>query len=204
MTYSPTTWINNSTPALNAANLNKMETGIDEAHDAANITNTPSGNIAATDVQAAIDELETEKESVVTAHHARHETGGGDVIANAIAAGNSGLMSGADKTKLNGVEALADVTDVTNVTAAGALMETTYNANTLVVAVTDDTPVALGVGASEIVGRTAGGNIDSLTATETRTVLAVEENEFRRGKQFVYCKNQMEKEVFLCIFLEKI
>ena len=35
----------------------------------------------------------------------------------------SGLMSAADKTKLNGVETGADVTDTTNVTAAGALMD---------------------------------------------------------------------------------
>lgn len=35
-----------------------------------------------------------------------------------------GLMSAADKTKLDGVEASADVTDATNVTAAGALMTT--------------------------------------------------------------------------------
>lgn len=33
-----------------------------DAHDAANITNTPSGNIASTTVQAAINELDTEKE----------------------------------------------------------------------------------------------------------------------------------------------
>jgi hypothetical protein len=44
-----------------------------------------------------------------------------------------------------------------------------------VIAITDDTPIALGVAASEIVGRTAGGNIDSLTATEARTVLNVED-----------------------------
>jgi len=43
-------------------------------------------------------------------HAATHVTGGGDTIADAIAAGNSGLMSGADKTKLDGMEALADVT----------------------------------------------------------------------------------------------
>ena len=34
-----------------------------------------------------------------------------------------GLMSSSDKTKLDGIEASADVTDVTNVTAAGALMD---------------------------------------------------------------------------------
>ena len=43
-------------------------------------------------------------------HAASHVTGGGDTIADAIAAGNSGLMSGAMLTKLNGIEALADVT----------------------------------------------------------------------------------------------
>ena len=37
---------------------------------------------------------------------------------------DAGLMIPADKTKLDGVEALADVTDVTNVTSAGALMRT--------------------------------------------------------------------------------
>jgi hypothetical protein len=153
-----------------------METGIDDAHDCANITNTPVGNIAATNVQGAINELETEKENTLTAHHTRHVTGGGDVIADAIAAGNSGLMSGADKTKIDGIEATADVTDTANVTSAGALMETTYNAQSVVIAITDDTPIALGIAASEIVGRTAGGNVDSLTATEARTVLNVEDN----------------------------
>jgi hypothetical protein len=33
MAYTPTVWVNNTTPAINADNLNKMETGIDEAHD---------------------------------------------------------------------------------------------------------------------------------------------------------------------------
>lgn len=44
-----------------------------------------------------------------TAHAGTHVTGGGDTIANAIAAGNSGLMSGADKTKLDGIAAGAEV-----------------------------------------------------------------------------------------------
>ena len=37
------------------------------------------------------------------AHAGNHVTGGGDTIADAVAAGNSGLMSGADKTKLDGL-----------------------------------------------------------------------------------------------------
>lgn len=48
-----------------------------------------------------------------TAHATSHVTGGTDVIANAVAAGNAGLMSGADKTKLDGVAsgATANSTD---------------------------------------------------------------------------------------------
>ncbi len=44
------------------------------------------------------------------------------VVAQAIAAGNAGAMSGADKTKIDGIEAGADKTDSTNVNAAGATM----------------------------------------------------------------------------------
>ncbi len=62
-----------------------------------------------------------------SAHATSHVTGGADVIANAVAAGNSGLMTGADKTKLDGIEALADVTDAGNVGSSihGATGKTT-------------------------------------------------------------------------------
>lgn len=33
MAYTPTNWVNDSAPAINATNLNKIETGIDDAHD---------------------------------------------------------------------------------------------------------------------------------------------------------------------------
>ena len=82
------------------------------------VTNTPAGTIAATTVQAALNELDTEKESTSTSHAARHVTGGGDTVADAIAGGNSGLMSGAAKTKLDGIEALADVTDAVNIASS--------------------------------------------------------------------------------------
>ena len=39
------------------------------------------------------------------------------------AASDSNVFTDADHSKLNGIEASADVTDVTNVTAAGALMD---------------------------------------------------------------------------------
>lgn len=41
--------------------------------------------------------------------HAAEHVAGDDIIADAVAAGNAGLMTGADKTKLNGIE--TDATD---------------------------------------------------------------------------------------------
>jgi hypothetical protein len=49
----------------------------------------------------------------------------------AIAGGARGLMSGADKTKLDGIEALADVTDAGNVAAAGAVMDSDFAGSTV-------------------------------------------------------------------------
>lgn len=33
MTYEPTTWVDNQAPGITAAQLNRVETGVDEAHD---------------------------------------------------------------------------------------------------------------------------------------------------------------------------
>ena len=52
-----------------------------------------------------------------------HVGAGGVAHANAVAAGAAGFMTGADKDKLDNIEALADVTDSTNVAAAGAIMD---------------------------------------------------------------------------------
>ena len=42
MTYTATNWVNDSEPAINAANLNKLEAGVVAAHDAvANIELAP-------------------------------------------------------------------------------------------------------------------------------------------------------------------
>jgi len=57
--YSKTTWVNGQTPAINAANLNKMETGIDEAHD--HIAGTPDEITATSEgVAASLTTLNTE------------------------------------------------------------------------------------------------------------------------------------------------
>ena len=43
--------------------------------------------------------------------------------------------------KLNLIEPLADVTDATNVDAAGATMNADFNANTILIAVSDNVPL---------------------------------------------------------------
>lgn len=56
----------------------------------------------------------------------------------------------------------ADVTDATNVDAAGAVMEADFNTQTILIAITDDTPTALVIGEQAVVGRLTGGNIAAL------------------------------------------
>jgi len=100
-------------------------------------------------------------------HASNHLTGGSDPI-GAADFDSEGLMSAAYASKLDGVEALADVTDTTNVAAAGALMTSSLAANistflatpssaNLRAAVTDES----GNGAMLF----AGGNIGTATAT---------------------------------------
>jgi hypothetical protein len=92
---------------------------------------------------------------------------------------NVGLVDGrdvgTDGGKLDGIEALADVTDATNVSAAGALMESLYDAQSVIVAVLDNSPVKQTVGDSEFVGRPSGGDVGVMTAVQARTVLNVED-----------------------------
>jgi hypothetical protein len=58
-------------------------------------------------------------------------TGTNATLPEVTAGGDSGLMTGSDKTKLNGIEASADVTDATNVAAAGAVMDSDFSSNGL-------------------------------------------------------------------------
>lgn len=100
--------------------------------------------------------------------HAHGNQAGGTLHADVVAGGASGFMTGAQATKLDGIETGADVTDATNVEAAGAVMETdfsgTYSADltrvsaglflglrsnrsaTTAPTVTDDASIGYGVG----------------------------------------------------------
>jgi hypothetical protein len=50
-------------------------------------------------------------------------------------------------------------------------MEADYNANTILAATSDDTPVALTVAEQTLIGRITGGNIDDLSITQVKTLL---------------------------------
>lgn len=87
------------------------------------------------------------------------------------------------------VELGADVTDAANVDAAGAVMETDYDANTILAANADNTPLPLtitaqsvvaraagniepiAVAASQILGRTAASDLKGMTVAEVNTLL---------------------------------
>jgi len=85
-----------------------------------------------------------------TAHASSH-TNGTDDIQSATAA-QKGVATAAQITKLDGIEALADVTDAANVAAAGAVMETLADAKgDLFAASAADTVARLAVGANTFV-----------------------------------------------------
>mgnify|MGYP001814462172 CR=1 FL=1 len=100
---------------------------------------------------------------------------GSDAILTVVDGSNPGLMTVADKSKLDVVEDNADVTDAINVDAAGAVMESDFDAQTILRATTDDTPTPLTVGEQTLVGRITAGNIDALTPAQIRTLINVED-----------------------------
>ena len=85
--------------------------------------------------------------------------------------GNLGPMTKAQALTVLNVEDGADVTDATNVNAAGAVMESDYNANTVLAATADNTPVALTVAEDTVVGRAKGGAISDLSTTSASGVV---------------------------------
>ena len=90
-------------------------------------------------------------------HNTRHENGGADEVS---VAGLSGLIAD-DQHVLD-----AEVTAV-------AVALTLYDAQSILAAVSDNTPVAVTVGEQTLVGRITGGNITALTATQVRTLINV-------------------------------
>jgi hypothetical protein len=78
------------------------------------------------------------------------------IAVNAATSGNAGYLTASDWSLFN-----------------GKVDKSLYDANTILYATTDNTPTALTVGASTIMGRKATGDISAMSATETRTILNV-------------------------------
>jgi hypothetical protein len=98
---------------------------------------------------------------------------------SAILAATTASYTTALDTKLGTIETSADVTDVTNVTAAGAVMDSDYTPafSFLVQQSGTGSPSSLSIAAGTIVGRITGGGseIDDLSPTQVRLLLNVED-----------------------------
>ena len=144
--------------------------GVEALADVTDVTNvTASG--------ALMDSEVTNLAQVKAFDTADYATSTQGTAADAALPKTGGLMTGAittnstfdgrdvatDGTKLDGVEALADVTDVTNVTAAGALMDSEVSANLKTLALPATTTIST-YGASLV---------DDATASAARTTLGL-------------------------------
>jgi hypothetical protein len=93
-----------------------------------------------------------------------------------------GAATAADLTKLNALTATStELNHVDGVTSAiqtqldAKIAASLFDANTILAATTDNTPIAVTVAEQTLVGRITAGNITALTAAQTRTLLNVED-----------------------------
>ena len=83
------------------------------------------------------------------------------------ATGNLSAMSVAEASTLLGLGTMAAET------ATNYMLKSLFDANTILIATTDNTPAPLTIGASTIVGRKASGDIVALTPAEIMSVITV-------------------------------
>lgn len=150
---------------------------------------TPAGTIGSTNVQAAIEEVSGDVGTKL-------DLAGGTLTGALVLAGNAttalqatplqqvqtliaNLVASAPGTldTLNEIAAALgnDPNFATTITGliAGKVSSSLFDANTILVADVDNTPQALTVGASTIVGRLSSGGIAALTPTQIKTLLAI-------------------------------
>lgn len=128
--------------------------------------------MAAADKVVIVDPV-TGDEARVIAGVLQVSGGGGGGAVNSVAAGDGTITIGgtaADPTVAVSAGTVASIATA-QATANAAVPKALYDANTLLVANADDTPLALTVGASTFVGRKAAGNIAAMTPTEAAALL---------------------------------
>ncbi len=77
--------------------------------------------------------------------------------------------------KLDNIEAGAEVTSTAKVDSAGAVMETDYDANSVLMATADNTPLVVTLAVSQLLGRKSSGGPTNLTKAEALAILNVED-----------------------------
>lgn len=143
---------------------------------------------AASDTAAGKVELATTAEAVTGTDTVRAVTpAGAKAVTDALVAGGTAISSlgpaAGNPDSDDGIVGVEDGTPVqfsgaqvvnaTAVNASGAVMESDYDANTVLAATVDNTPAALTMGASTILARLAAGNIIAATPAQLKTLLAI-------------------------------
>lgn len=169
-----------------------------DAHDASAISFTPTGTIAATDVQAAIAEVASEAGGGGAPTDATYitQTPNGTLSAEqALSALSTGIVKVTTTTGvLSTAVANTDYAAATHASRhenggadeislaglsgepADTVNKSLYDANTVLAADSDNTPAAVTMGASTILARLAAGNIKAASTSEIRTLLDVPTN----------------------------
>lgn len=140
------------------AKLDGVESGATADQSAVEVPFAPAGTISSTNVQAAVAEVDADRvalSSTVTGHIGT----GGAAHPNVVAAGAAGFMTGADKTKLNGVEAgaTADQTAAEVPVTPSALITST-NVAAALLEVDERAKLALALG--PYTGTISGGTLE--------------------------------------------
>ena len=158
--------------ALNSGGVSDHINATLAAHAATAIANTPAGNIAATTVQAAINELDSEKAATGHNHDASYAPlshVGTTGAAHGNASGSvAGFMTAADKTKLDAIEASATA-DQTAAEILTAIKTVDGAASGLDADLLDGMQPASINTVSTVVARDASGNFSAGTITANIT-----------------------------------
>jgi len=147
-----------------------------------NITIAGDGTISATGTQLSNEEVQDIVGGMVAGNTESGITVAYDDIGGkldfAVASQTDENFTTADHAKLDGIEAGADVTDASNVSAAGAVMESDFSPahSVLVQQSGTGSPTSVSIGTESLLGRTSdpGTAIASLSKTSVRAILNVE------------------------------
>jgi hypothetical protein len=176
-------WRNNTTSEIAAEDDSRYETpgGAQQKAntalaDAKDYTDTKITSLPEIVGGVGITVTDTDNTKVIIAtgvslpapHATSHITGGTDIIPNVVAAGNSGLMTGSDKTKLNGIATGAN--NYTHPNHTGDVTSTGDGATAIAAGVIVDADVnaTAGIAATKIgsgaVSNTEFGYLDGVTS----------------------------------------